>query len=96
MSNFQEFLTGTIPSNPTSVLTLCLAPDATGTNVVLNWTAVSGKNYQILSTTNLSDAVWPVFPGSAQAGSAAAIGGPRNLSTPAADSQRYFRLQVGN
>ena len=33
--------------------------------MVLNWTAVSGKNYQILSTTNLSNPVWlAVFPGS--------------------------------
>jgi Tol biopolymer transport system component len=96
MNNLQEFLAGTIPTDPASVLALRIAADATGTNMLLNWTAASGKNYQILSTTNLSDAVWPVFPGSVEAGSAGAIGGPRYFNVPATDSQRYFRIQCGN
>jgi hypothetical protein len=96
MNNLQEFLAGTIPTDPTSVLALHIAADANGTNMMLVWTAASGKNYQILSTTNLSDVVWPVFPGSVDAGNAAAIGGQRNFSVPAADSQRYFRVQAGD
>jgi len=92
MSNLQDYLAGLDPTDPASVLALHIAADATGTNMVLNWTAVSGKNYQILSTTNLSDAVWPVFPGSVGAGSAEAIGGQRYFNVPATDSQRYFRI----
>ena len=96
MSNLQEYLAGTDPTDPASVLALRITTDATGTNMMLNWTAAPGKNYQILSTTNLSDAVWPVFPGSVGAGSAEAIGGPRYFNVPATDSQRYFRVQCGN
>ncbi|MGB8370085.1 MAG: hypothetical protein ACLPYZ_14150 [Limisphaerales bacterium] len=94
MSNLQDYLAGTDPTDPTSVLALHIAAGAPATNMVLNWTAVSGKNYQILSTTNLSNPVsaWPVFPGSVQAGSAAAIGGPRYFTVPATNSQRYFRI----
>jgi hypothetical protein len=92
MSNLQDFLAGTDPTDPTSVLALHIAADATGTNMVLNWTAVSGKNYQILSTTNLNDAVWPVVPGSVEAGSAAAIGGQRYFTVPVTDSRCYFRI----
>jgi Tol biopolymer transport system component len=92
MSNLQDYLAGLDPTDPASVLALRIAADATGTNMVLNWTAVSGKNYQILSTTNLSNPVWPVFPGSVQAGSAAAIGGQRYFNVPATNSQRYFRI----
>ena len=96
MNNLQEFLAGTIPTAQTSVLALHSAMDATGTNIVLNWTAASGKSYQILSATNLSPAVWQVVPESVQAGSAAALGGTRNFSLPATNSPSFFRLQTGN
>jgi Tol biopolymer transport system component len=96
MNNLQEFLAGTIPTDPTSVLALRIAAGATGTNVVLNWAAAPGKSYQILSTTNLSNPVWSVFPGSVEAGSAEAMGGPRYFNVPATNSQRYFRVQCGN
>jgi hypothetical protein len=92
MNNLQDFLAGTIPTDPASVLALGITTDATGTNTVLNWAAVSGKNYQILSTTNLSNAVWSVVPGSVQAGSAGAIGGQRYFNIPAMNSQGYYRI----
>ena len=95
MNNLQEFLAGTDPTDPTSVLALRIAADTTGTNMVLNWTAVSGKNYQILSTTNLSNPVWSAFPGSIEAGGAEAIGGQRYFNVPATDSQCYFRVLCG-
>ena len=76
MSNLQEYLAGTDPTNPNSLLALSIATDATGTNLFLGWNAVSGKNYQILSTTNLSNPVWQVFP----------------ASVGANGSQRYFNV----
>jgi Tol biopolymer transport system component len=91
-NNLQEFLAGTIPTDPTSALTLRIAPYASGTNV-LNWAVAPGKNfhYQVLSATNLSNPAWLVFPGSV-----GAIGSQRYLNVPATNSQRYFRVQCGN
>ncbi len=95
MSNLEEYLAGTDPTDPDSVLALRIAANATGTNMVLNWMAVSGKNYQILSTTNLSNPVWSAFPGSIEVGGAEAIGGQRYFNVPATDSQCYFRVLCG-
>ena len=92
MNNLQEFLAGTIPTNPTSVLTLRITPYPSGTNV-LNWAVAPGKNfhYQVLSTTNFNNPVWAVFPGNVWA-----IGSQLYLNVPATNSQRYFRVQCGN
>ncbi|MGA2243122.1 MAG: hypothetical protein ABSH11_13940 [Verrucomicrobiota bacterium] len=93
VNNLQEFLAGTIPTDPASVLALHITRDTSGTNVLLNWAVASGKNfhYQVLSATNLSNPAWLVFPGSV-----GAIGGQRYLNVPATNSQRYFRIWCGN
>jgi Tol biopolymer transport system component len=91
VNNLQEFLAGTIPTDPGSVLALRIAAGVSGTNVMLNWDAVSGKHYQVLSTTNLNDAVWPVFPGSVET-----TGNQRYFNVPATNSQRYFRVLCGD
>jgi Tol biopolymer transport system component len=93
MNNLQEFLAGTIPTNPASVLTLHIVADASGTNVLMNWGVAPGKNfhYQVLSATNLSNPVWSVFPGSV-----GMIGSQRYFNVPATNSQRYFRIWCGN
>ena len=92
MSNLQEYLAGTDPTVPTSVLALNIAPVVPGTSAVLTWTAAPGKTYQLLSTTNLSNAVWSVVPGSAGAGAAGAIGGLRSFTIPATNAPSYFRI----
>jgi Tol biopolymer transport system component len=92
MSNLQEYLAGTDPTDPASVLALSIAPDTTGTNMVVNWTAASGKTYQLLSTTNLSGAVWSVVPGSAGAGVASTTGGLRSFTIPATNAPCFFRI----
>jgi Tol biopolymer transport system component len=96
VSNLQEFLAGTSPTDPGSVLALYIAAGGSSNNKVLNWAAASGKSYQILSTTNFNNPVWEVFPGSDGAGSPQAIGGERYFTAPATDLQRYFRIQCGN
>jgi Tol biopolymer transport system component len=92
MSNLQEYLAGTDPTVPTSVLALNIAPVVPGTSAVLTWTAAPGKTYQLLSTTNLNNAVWSVVPGSAGAGAAGAMGGLRSFTIPATNAPCYFRL----
>jgi Tol biopolymer transport system component len=91
MNNLQEFLAGTIPTNPNSLLVLSIATDVTGTNLFLGWNTVTGKNYQVLSATNLSNPDWQVFPANIGTN-----GSQRYFNIPAADSQRYFRILCGN
>ena len=91
MNNLQEFLAGTIPTDPNSLLALSVATDASGNNLFLGWNAVPGKNYQVLSATNLSNPVWQVFPVNIGVN-----GSQRYFNVPVADSQRYFRILCGN
>ncbi len=91
MSNLQEYLAGTDPTNPNSLLALSITTDVTGTNLFLGWSAVTGKNYQVLSATNLSNPVWQVFPANIGTN-----GSQHYFNVPVADSQRYFRIRCGN
>ncbi len=91
VNNLGEYLAGTIPTNPDSALALHVAMSASGTSGSLNWGTIPGRNYQVLSTTNLSNPAWLVFPGNATV-----IGNQGSFNIQAADSQRYFRIQCGN
>jgi len=91
VNNLGEYLAGTVPTNPGSVLAVHLAMSASGTGGSLNWGTIPGRNYQLLSATNLSNPVWQVFPGHAMV-----IGNQGYFNLPAADAQRYFRIQCGN
>ncbi len=53
MNNYQEWLTGTDPTNPLSALQL-LAPAPSGTNIVVTWQSVNTRNYYLQRATNLS------------------------------------------
>lgn len=54
MVNLHEFLAGTVPTNAASLLTLeGLVSGATDT--IIQWQAVSGKNYSLLYTASLAD-----------------------------------------
>jgi hypothetical protein len=46
MSNYQEYLAGTNPTNPASCLRIA-SFKLTGNNVVLTWTTVGGKAYTL-------------------------------------------------
>jgi len=51
MNNLQEFLTGTDPTNPASVLRV--QPTQSGQGMFLSWPTVPGLMYQVQMTTNL-------------------------------------------
>jgi hypothetical protein len=53
MNNWQEWKTGTIPTNASSVLKLA-SPAVTVTNVTITWQSVSGVNYFLQRSSNLS------------------------------------------
>jgi hypothetical protein len=58
MNNYNEWLTGTDPTNPSSVLQL-LSPAPSGTNIVVTWQSVNTRNYFLQRGTDLNLA--PVF-----------------------------------
>jgi len=65
---------------------------ASGSNLLLNWTGVAGQIYQLECKTNLTDAVWTPL-GSPVTGT----GGTLMLTNSFIDSsQRFFRLHLVN
>jgi Tol biopolymer transport system component len=87
MSNLQEFLAGTDPTDPASVLRLQIGVQISSpNNVMLNWPAVPGKNYRVQFKDNLNDAVWSEAPG------ATVVGLQGSFSIPAGQSSRFYRV----
>jgi Tol biopolymer transport system component len=87
MNNLEEYLAGTIPTSGASVLALRLTDVDLAGNVLLGWDAVPARFYQVLSTTNLSDQAWEVFPGNVSV-----IGSQGYFNGLATDAPRYFRI----
>jgi hypothetical protein len=55
MNNWQEWRTGTIPTNATSVLKMALAaPTSDPPGIIVSWQSVSGITYFLQRGTNLS------------------------------------------
>jgi hypothetical protein len=91
-SDYGEFVAGTIPTNPASLLQLnLLSPVATGSNV-LEWGSVSGRLYSVSRSTNLAGG----FPGTLTNNLSATP--PTNqwadTTAPTNASSVYYRLQV--
>ena len=57
MSNWQEWIAGTVPTDPTSYLRL-LNPTVTATNVLVRWPGVAGRSYFVQRGTNLDAAAF--------------------------------------
>ena len=53
LNNWQEWVCGTDPTNPQSVLRL-LSPSITSTNTTVTWQSVAGVNYFLERSTNLA------------------------------------------
>jgi Tol biopolymer transport system component len=92
MTNEEEFLTGTNPIDGNSVFKLGIAPtNVSGTNVVLTWTALPGKSYQVQYSETLDTIAWQTHPGSALV-----AGNTGYLFLGATTTNRYFRAVSGN
>lgn len=52
-SNLAEFLSGTDPTNPSSVLRLSALPSGIKDHIKLQWPSVAGRYYRLLNSTNL-------------------------------------------
>jgi alpha-tubulin suppressor-like RCC1 family protein/subtilisin family serine protease len=55
MKNLHEYLAGTIPDDPQSLLAITDFEIVDGTNIVVRWLSVSDKFYSIQSSSNLID-----------------------------------------
>ncbi len=77
---------GAIPTPATTILSVQYHA---GTGATITWQAVSGRNYQVLYKSALSDAAWtPVGPSIPGSGATASY-----TDTSAGGSARYYRVQ---
>ncbi|MGC4015027.1 MAG: S8 family serine peptidase [Luteolibacter sp.] len=59
LSNLNEFLAGTVPTNAQSAIkNLATTRNATTGNVTITWSAVPGKTYQVYYSTTLQSGSW--------------------------------------
>jgi Tol biopolymer transport system component len=64
MSNLQEYIAGTVPTDPASVFRVQASPSAPGGSVTLSWPVLMGRSYQVQYKSNLGDINWLGAPGS--------------------------------
>ena len=89
MSNLQEYLAGTVPTDFNSVLRIQIGADVSGTNVLLSWPAAVGKNYRIQYKNELNAPAWLEATGSVSV-----IGDQGQFTTSGDGSTRYFQVIV--
>ena len=87
LTNLQEYLTGTDPTDPASVFKLQVAPMVSPNSVALTWIAVPGGSYQIQYKDNLTDSTWLNLPGNA-----AVTGSQGYFFVPANLANRFYRI----
>ena len=89
MSNSQECLAGTDPTNAASLLKIkSLTKAANGTTVV--WQSVTNRHYQVMSRTNVTAGTWQ---------NVGSVFTPTNttsqlLDATATNGLRFYRVQV--
>jgi hypothetical protein len=87
LSNLQEYLAGTDPTNPNSVLALQVSPVTVTSNTVsLTWPAVPGKSYQVQYKNNLNTSNWTNY-----SGNISLIGRQGIITIPASQATCFFR-----
>jgi hypothetical protein len=86
MSNLQEYLAGTVPTDPNSVFQL-LAGVPAGSTMNLSWLAAPGMSYQVQYKTNLDDPVWLTAPGNVRQ-----IGNQGYYLAPMAQPSSFYRV----
>ncbi len=91
LTNLQEYLTGTNPTDPASVFKLQIAPTISTNSVALTWIAVPGASYQIQYRDNLTDLTWLSLPGNV-----AVTGSQGYFIMPANQPSRFYRITEVN
>ncbi|MGD0745101.1 MAG: hypothetical protein ABSA45_08090 [Verrucomicrobiota bacterium] len=86
VSNLQEYLAGTDPTNPNSVFRLWAGVPAGGA-MDLTWLAAPGMSYQVQYKTNLDDPVWLTAPGDVRQ-----IGNQGYYLAPMVEPSGFYRV----
>lgn len=90
MSNLQEFLAGTDPTNPNSVFRIQVSFVSATNGVQVSWPASASRNYRVQFKDDLSNPVWLDA-----AGPISVTAGQGFFGAPADQVSRYYRV-VGN
>ena len=85
MSNLAEDIAGTNPLDAASVLRIVSLANGAS---VLTWTSVTGRNYQVLGTTNANTAFLAV------SGTITASGTTTTFTNAPTNAAKYYRIQV--
>jgi Tol biopolymer transport system component len=88
MTNLQEFMMGTDPTSAASVLRIQISYAIVGNNITLSWPAATGRSYKVQYKDNPADPAWLDLPGTISVN-----GNLAKLTTTAAQSGRYYRVQ---
>jgi Tol biopolymer transport system component len=90
MAVLQDYIAGTIPTDPTSVFQLQVPPPAAPSGgLTLTWGAVVGRTYSVQYKNTLDDPAWQPLTGSPVIN-----GNQGQMAVPTDQSTRYFRIVV--
>jgi Tol biopolymer transport system component len=87
MTNLQEFLAGTDPSNPNSVFRIQVSFLGSTNGVLVTWPASASRNYRVQFKDDLSTPVWLDA-----SGPVSITGGQGYFGAPADQVGRYYRV----
>jgi Tol biopolymer transport system component len=92
LDNSQEYIAGTDPQDPNSILALQIMPDTITNNTVsLKWPAIPGKSYQVQCRDSVEGPVWTNYPGPVSLAGREAV-----ITIPAAQGRFFFRAVCVN
>jgi hypothetical protein len=89
MSNYAEYVAGTVPTNAASTLKM-QSTTTTASGTTVKWQSVAGKRYQLMSRTNVVLGSWQNVGSVYTATNSAA----QVLDASATNGVRFYRVQV--
>jgi Tol biopolymer transport system component len=87
MTNLQEFLAGTDPTNPNSVFRIQVSLVISTNRVLVSWPASASRNYRVQFKNDLSNPLWLDA-----SGPVSVAGGQGYFGAPADQTSRYYRV----
>jgi hypothetical protein len=91
MLDQSEFLAGTLPNDPNSLLRLLPNPTIAGGGVTVQWQSVPGKTYRLQFKNSLTDVAWTNVTGDVPASGATAS---KVDPTATGQSTRFYRVML--
>jgi hypothetical protein len=90
MTTLQDYIAGTIPTDPSSVFEASVAPPiSSGGGVTLVWFALPGRTYSVQYKDNLNDPDWQT-----SVGAPIIYGNQGQFTVPTDQASRFYRIVV--